>query len=90
MSIIKYKFRVYGTMIPIVERFVTPYPQNVTLAGGVRVGELTHIGIGSSIIQGISIGKSSIVGAGSVVVRDIPSYTISYGNPCRVVRSIDE
>jgi len=41
----------------------------VTLAGGVRVGELTHIGVGSSIIQGISIGKSSIVGAGSVVVR---------------------
>ncbi len=46
----------------------------MTLAGGVRVGELTHIGVGSSIIQGISIGKSSIVGAGSVVVRDIPSY----------------
>ncbi|NPA61218.1 MAG: acetyltransferase [Epsilonproteobacteria bacterium] len=73
----------------IVEDFVHISP-NVTLAGGVRVGELTHIGVGSSIIQGISIGKSSIVGAGSVVVRDIPSYTISYGNPCRVVRSIDE
>ena len=31
---------------------------------------MTHIGIGSSVIQGLSIGQNCIVGAGSVVVKN--------------------
>jgi UDP-N-acetylbacillosamine N-acetyltransferase len=62
---------------------------NVALAGNVKVGKNTQIGIGSSVIQGISIGDFCMVGAGSVVVKDIPSFTLSYGNPCRVIRRID-
>ena len=62
----------------------------VALAGDVKVGENTHIGIGSSVIQGITIGKNCIIGAGSVVVKDIPNSSLAYGNPCNVVRKIDE
>jgi len=60
------------------------------LAGNVTVGKNTHIGIGSSVIQGITIGKNCIIGAGSVVVKDIPNSSLAYGNPCKVVRKIDE
>ncbi len=72
----------------IIEDFAHISP-NVALAGGVRVGSSTQIGIGSSVIQGISIGDNSLIGAGSVVVESIPSYTLAFGNPCRVVRRID-
>lgn len=61
---------------------------NVALAGNVKVGTLSHIGIGSNIIQGIMIGEKTIVGAGSVVVNDIGSFTMAYGNPCRVIKEI--
>jgi len=63
---------------------------NVALAGNVTIGLNTHIGIGSSIIQSISIGKNSIIGAGSVVVKDITNNVIAYGNPCKVIRKLDE
>ena len=63
---------------------------SVALAGNVKVGKNTHIGIGSSVIQGITIGKSCIIGAGSVVVKDIFDNSLAYGNPCKVIRKIDE
>jgi UDP-N-acetylbacillosamine N-acetyltransferase len=63
---------------------------NVALAGNVTVECDTHIGIGSSVIQFITIGQQTIVGAGSVVIKDIPSCVIAYGNPCKVIRKLDE
>ena len=32
----------------------------------------------------------TVIGAGSVVTKDIPANVVAYGNPCRVVRSINE
>jgi acetyltransferase-like isoleucine patch superfamily enzyme len=31
-----------------------------------------------------------MIGAGSVVTRDVPAGVVAAGNPCRVVRAIDE
>jgi len=73
----------------LIEDFVHISP-NVALAGAVKIKESTHIGIGSSIIQGITIGERCIVGAGSVVVKDIKDRSIAYGNPCQVIREIDD
>ncbi len=73
----------------IIEDFVHISPK-VALAGAVKVKRNTHIGIGSSVIQGVTIGKSCVVGAGSVVVKDISSKSIAYGNPCKVIRNIYE
>ena len=42
------------------------------------------------IINGITVGKNTIIGAGSVVTKNIPDNVIAYGNPCKIVRSIDE
>ena len=37
-------------------------------------------------MPGVTIGDNVVIGAGSVVTRDIPSDTIAYGSPCRVMR----
>ena len=56
------------------------------LAGNVRVGRATQLGIGSAVIQRIRIGAGSLIGAGAVVVDDIPDEVVAYGVPVRVVR----
>lgn len=39
------------------------------------------IGANATIICGITIGKYALIGAGSVVTKDIPDYSLFYGNP---------
>lgn len=41
------------------------------------------VGAGVTVIAPIEIGKYALIGAGSVVTRNIPPYTIWYGNPAR-------
>ena len=53
------------------------------MCGGVSVGEMTHIGAGSVIIEGKKIGDSCLVGAGSVVINDIESFKKVVGNPAK-------
>ena len=48
------------------------------------------IGGAVTINDGVTIGKNSVIGSGSVVVKDIPENVIAVGNPCRVLRKIDE
>ena len=60
-----------------------------TLCGNVRIGEGAWIGAGTTVIPGVTIGKWSIIGAGSVVVNDIPDNVVAYGNPCRIIKSIN-
>lgn len=42
------------------------------------------------VLTGVTIGNNVTIGAGSVVTRDIPDNTLAVGNPCRVIKSIDE
>lgn len=56
----------------------------------VHIGNNCFIGSGVTILPGVSIGDDTVIGAGSVVTKDIPSSVLAYGNPCRVIRSIDE
>lgn len=42
------------------------------------------VGANSTIVAGHIIGEYALVGAGSVVTRDIPAYTVWYGNPARL------
>ena len=55
----------------------------VTMSGGVRGGEGTHIGTAAAVIQGISIGCGCLVAAGAVVTRDIADGTKVRGVPAR-------
>jgi len=59
----------------------------VTISGKVTIGESCIIGSGSIIKDNVNIGENTIIGVGSVVTKDIPSNSIAYGNPCKVIRS---
>lgn len=57
-----------------------------TQTASVVIGDNVWIGGGAIIMPGVTIGDNVVIGAGSVVTRDIPSDTIAYGSPCRVMR----
>ncbi|MBA7557870.1 2,3,4,5-tetrahydropyridine-2,6-dicarboxylate N-acetyltransferase [subsurface metagenome] len=52
-----------------------------------RKGELSFIGIGTTVIQEIKIGKNVTIGAGSVVIKNIPDNIIVVGNPAKIIKS---
>ena len=56
----------------------------------VRIGRNCWLGAGVIIVPGVTIGDNVVVGAGSVVTRDLPSGVVAAGNPCRVLRPVDE
>ncbi len=56
----------------------------------VHIGKNCWIGGGAIILPGVSIGDGSVIGAGSVVTKDIPEGVVAVGNPCRVLREINE
>ena len=56
----------------------------------VKIGKNCWIGAGAIILPGVTIGDNSVIGAGSVVTKDVPSNVIAVGNPCRVLREINE
>jgi len=58
---------------------------NVSMAGK-SIGDNTLIADGASIGFKKNVGRCCIVGDGAVVTRDIPDYSIVYGNPARKVR----
>jgi len=47
------------------------------------------LGAGVIVLPGVTIGEGAIIGAGAVVTKDIPPYTISVGNPARVIKTIN-
>lgn len=51
----------------------------------VSIGDCCFIGSQTVIAKGVSIGNHSVIGACSFVQRDIPSYTLAVGVPCRPV-----
>lgn len=56
----------------------------------IHIGNNVWIGANSVILTGVNIGDNSVIGAGSIVTKDIPSNVIAVGNPCRVLREINE
>lgn len=60
------------------------------MAYPVSVGDNVWFGGGCRVLPGVTIGSNVVVGAGSVVTHDIPDNCVAAGNPCRVIRYIDE
>lgn len=61
-----------------------------TYALPVEIQDHVWIGGGSIILPGVTIGENSVIGAGSVVNRSIPANCVAVGNPCRVIRYLEE
>lgn len=56
----------------------------------VHIGKCCWIGAGAVILPGVRIGDGSVIGAGSIVTKDVPANVVAIGNPCRVLRKIEE
>ncbi|MBE6669223.1 MAG: sugar O-acetyltransferase [Ruminococcaceae bacterium] len=56
----------------------------------VRIGRNCWIGAGAVIVPGVTVGDNTVIGAGSVVTKDIPSGVVAVGNPCRVLREVND
>lgn len=82
---------------PNVQIYTATHPLKATdrrtgleFAKPIEIGNDVWVGGGAIICPGVKIGARSVVGAGSVVTRDIPEAVIAAGNPCRVIRAVEE
>jgi acetyltransferase-like isoleucine patch superfamily enzyme len=66
---------------------ISPVLSNECIFGReTKIGNDVWIGAHVCVKQGVSIGDGAVIGAGSVVTHDIPSYTIAYGVPAKIVK----
>jgi len=56
----------------------------------VRIGKNCWIGAGVVIVPGVTVGDNVVIGAGSVVTKDLPDNVVAVGNPCRILREVNE
>ena len=82
---------------PSVQIYTATHPINAVerrkwleSAKPITIGSDVWVGGGAIICPGVTIGDRTVIGAGSVVTRDIPSDVFAAGNPCRVIRPLDE
>ena len=59
-------------------------------AQAIEIGSDVWIGGGAILCPGVTIGSGSVIGAGSVVTQNIPERCMAAGNPCRVIRTMDD
>ncbi len=67
-----------------------PHPLCGRCMRGPTIKRGARVGINVTLLPHVIIGEGAFIGAGSVVTRDIPSFTLAYGNPARPVKSVDE
>ena len=68
--------------------YIGPYIKYYT--GPITIEDNVVIGARAIILYNVTIGKNALVAAGSVVTKDIPANCVAVGNPCRVIRKINE
>lgn len=61
-----------------------------TYAHPVTIGDGCWLGGGVIVLPGVTIGAGCVIGAGSVVTKNIPPNSVAVGNPCKVIRKINE
>lgn len=64
----------------------TPKLEDLPFKGDTVVGNDVWIGQDVTIMPGVHIGDGAIIAANSVVAKDIATYTIAGGNPCKIIR----
>lgn len=66
-----------------------PWPPSTDLNGG-HIGRYSQIGVHAIILPGVRVGECCLIGANSVVSKSVPSYSLSMGDPARVVTDVRE
>jgi UDP-N-acetylglucosamine acyltransferase len=57
---------------------------NVVFAGETNVQDGATIGIGAAIHQNSTIGAYSMIGMNSTITKDVPPFTMVFGNPAKI------
>ena len=79
-----------GVTIATVGHPINPNYREYMYCDPVKIEDNCWIGAGAIIAPGVTIGENSVIGAGSVVTKDIPANSVAVGNPCKVLRTINE
>ena len=64
--------------------------KGICICKPVHIENKVWFGADVKVLAGVTIGEGSIIGAGSVVTKSVPAGVIAAGNPCKVIRKIDE
>ena len=56
----------------------------------VRICNNVWLGAHMVVLPGVTICENSVIGPGSIVTKYIPANVVAVGNPCKVVREINE
>jgi len=56
----------------------------------ITIGDNVWAGGNVVFNPGVTIGDNVVIGSGSIVTKDIPSNVIAVGNPCKVLREIND
>jgi maltose O-acetyltransferase len=86
-------FTLFG---PAVQIYTAMHPFNAEqrrreeYGKAIDIGSDVWVGGGAIILAGVRIGSRAVIGAGSVVTRDVPEGVLAAGNPCRVIRQIQQ
>ena len=81
---------------PAVQIYTATHPMNAQLrrtqefGKPITIGSDVWVGGGAIICPGVTIGSRTVIGAGSVVTKNLPENVFAAGNPCRIIRKINE
>ncbi len=82
---------------PKVSLLTATHPLDKTIRNeqyeyGLPITIKDNVWLGANVVinPGVTIGEGVVVGSGSVVTKDLPDHTLCYGNPCKVIRKINE
>ena len=50
----------------------------------------SRLAVNVTVLPGIVIGRESVVGASSLITKDLPDFSIAYGVPAKVVKTVED
>jgi len=63
-----------------------PPSEQKTNTKNIIISDNVWIGANCVVTAGVTIGKHAIIGAGSIITKDVPPYSVSVGNPAKVIK----
>lgn len=70
-----------------IDKFVHISP-GVNIAGGVNIGKLSWLGIGSTVIECLTIANNTQIGAGGVITQSTQANSLYLGVPAKRIRAL--
>lgn len=67
---------------------IPPSDRKIVSKGDVLIGRNVWLGDNVVVLPGVNIGEGCVIGASSVVTKSLPPYTVSVGNPAKVVKTL--